>query len=748
MQHNSSSFNEFFQTQLNDSQKKAVSNIQGPLLVVAGAGSGKTRVITTRIANLMINHEVPPQAILALTFTNKAALQMKERIEKFLPGHINQLPFIGTFHSYCLRILKKNVALLENPFATIMDEDDQLKIIQGIITRSGLNKKITAKNILYQISQVKNQAINPGAMQELFVFNPFLKEIYYAYEHEKKLSNCLDFDDLLLETVKLFANNPAFKKTHQELVRHILVDEYQDTNLVQHELLKHMTQENKKVLGIDSLCVVGDEDQSIYSWRGATVANIMNFSHDFAKTKTITIEQNYRTVQPILDIANQVISNNDTRNPKQLWSTKSAKDRARGLICLSEYQEAEAIAYFVKSAITKQDPSTIAILYRTHFQSRALEEALIRHSIPYKIVGGVQFYERKEIKDILAYLKLVINPFDRTSFLRIINIPTRGLGAQFEQEWHTYWSTQPFLTFMQVGQWFIGQKSLTKTKHSSLQQFLSIFSGLEASQKPIDVVQKIITAIDYYTYLKDTYDTQDALNRIDNIKELLNAIIHFESQGITTSSQLLDEIALMQEHKTGNQEAQSPILLMTLHAAKGLEFQTVILPGLEEGLLPSSRSLANQDQIQEERRLFYVGITRTQEHLLCTQSRFRYTFGTMTDQQTSRFINEISSSLICFEDASYWQPHQFTAWSNQWLGVNKPVVTQAPPLLKETATPLKEKINAAKLGAWKKNQPVHHEKFGIGTIGEIEIRTDKQTYLTVNFKTGTKKIDARFVKSM
>ena len=324
-------FNQFLETNLNPCQREAVAHKEGSLLIVAGAGSGKTRVITTRITHLIVNEQILPSSIIALTFTNKAALEMKERIQKFLDRN-HALPFVGTFHSFCLRLLKQNNDLLESPFISILDEDDQHKILQNIINGAGLQKKITAKNLSYQISQLKNQTIEPSS-HEAYSLNPMVREAFIAYEKEKTASRCLDFDDLLLEVVKLFRRNKTFKKDFQQRISHILVDEYQDTNIVQHELLKQMalhshpstssgrTARDQK-LAIDSLCAVGDEDQSIYSWRGATVSNIMNFSKDFHGTKIIKIEQNYRSVQPILDLANKVIQNNTNRNPKNLWSEK------------------------------------------------------------------------------------------------------------------------------------------------------------------------------------------------------------------------------------------------------------------------------------------------------------------------------------------------------------------------------------------------------------------------------------------
>ncbi len=756
-------FNAFLKSNLNDAQYEAVTHGNGSLLIVAGAGSGKTRVITARITHLMLNHNAFPSSIVALTFTNKAATEMKERIEGFL-GRKQDLPFVGTFHSFCLRLLKQNSELLENPFFSILDEDDQHKIIQNIINRTGLNKKITAKQISYQISQIKNQTLTPEH-HDVHSLNPLIRDVFVAYEKDKTASKCLDFDDLLLEAVKLFKKNPDFKKRFQETTRHILVDEYQDTNVVQHELLKQMalvdsTKKNSSLI-IDSLCAVGDEDQSIYSWRGATVSNIMNFVDDFKGTKLIKIEQNYRSVQSILDLANHVITHNSNRNPKNLWSEKKGSDRIRQIAFLSEYQEAEAVALFLKHAAKKQKLNTIALLYRTHFQSRALEEALLKNSIPYKIVGGIQFYERKEIKDILAYLKLVVNPFDRASFFRVINCPLRGLGNKFEEQFQEKWNANLFATFKDIAQMMIDEKEVIGTKKDALLSFVKLFDGMSHTDKPSKTVAQIITSTGYFTYLKETYDPEEAFGKIDNVKELLQAINHLESLKVTTIGDFLDEVALMQAQIQEESNEKDPVLLMTLHAAKGLEFNTIILTGLEEGLLPSTRSLAIEESVEEERRLFYVGITRAQERLLLTHSRYRYQYGTMVDQRPSRFVQEIPAGTVPIFDGSYWNSLQTSQFFSGWMSGDsfKPnptsfsqqkVSIKSESVKKFTATSslkTSEFKNKFITSGWKKNQPVSHPKFGVGIVEDVELRPNGATYLQVKFKSGSKKLEASFVKS-
>jgi len=755
-------FNEFLTTKLNAEQQKAVQHQDGALLVIAGAGSGKTRVITARIAHLILNAGVSPRAIVALTFTNKAAKEMQERITHFLGKHV-ELPFIGTFHSYCLRLLKKNQELLDYPFFSILDDDDQQKLLSGIINRAALQKEVTAKNLSYQISHIKNHATDTEHINMLYAVNPRLQALYAAYEQEKKASKCLDFDDLLLQGLKLFTHHADFKSQTQDTVRHILVDEYQDTNVVQHELLKQMARD-ARTFSIDSICVVGDEDQSIYSWRGATIANIINFKKDFPDAVSIKIEQNYRSVQSILDIANSVITHNKQRNPKVLWSEKKGHDRIRRITCMSEYQEGDLIAQFASVASKTQKLSSIAVLYRTHFQSRAIEEALIRSSIPYKIIGGVQFYDRKEIKDLLAYLRLVVNPFDRASFFRVISVPPRGLGLKFEELFYEYWHNETFLHFHDVAKKLIETMQVMGSKKTALEEFCHVFEGCAPTDKPTHALDHIISKLGYIGYLKETYEPEDAQSRIENVKELLNAMKHFESSGIGTIEQFLDEVALMQEKMNKKDENHDALLLMTLHAAKGLEFDTVILTGLEEGLLPSSRSMAQEDTLEEERRLFYVGITRARERLLITHSRYRYAYRNMTDQIPSRFLDEIPDHLTFIENASYWKTPEMRIALSKWLGNNQApaenhIMTFGTPkssnntYLKPATHISKPEIpeqtmQQTKIRKFRLQQPVEHEKFGIGLVEEIEVKGTGVTYLTVKFKTGKKKLDSQFLKSL
>lgn len=739
---------------LNPAQEKAALHSTGSLQVIAGAGSGKTRVITARIAHLLTAHDIPAFAITALTFTNKAANEMKERIATFV-GADKPLPFVGTFHSYCVRLLKAHNDLLENRFVSILDSDDQQKLLHGILQRANLSKQLAARQAAYYISDVKNKHFSIEKPTSQLFDLPIMAEIYEAYEKEKRESKALDFDDLLVESVRLLKKHPDVRKLHQQTVKHILIDEYQDTNVVQRELLKLMALDGKKMV-IDSIVAVGDEDQSIYSWRGATVTNMLNFQTDFPGTEIIKIEQNYRSVQPILEAANHVIQHNSQRNPKALWSDRKASDRIRLLTCLSEYQEADAITQLVSVVRKNSIYKDIAVLYRTHTQSRAIEESFLKNSIPYKIIGGIQFYERKEIKDLLGYLKLVVNPHDRASLYRILNTPNRGFGDKFEEQLHALFKEQPSLDFKAACSELA--KSLPPAKQKAVAEFLAIFDGIFPYSKPSIGLSLVIERTSYIAYIKNQYEDDEVKQRLENIQELMNAIKHFEKEEEQiTIERLLEEIALMQDKLKASDDEEHKVVLMTLHAAKGLEFDLVIIAGLEQGVLPTARALYDEhNALEEERRLFYVGITRAKERLVITNTKFRYTYGQMTDQYPSQFIDELPSRQINREDCAYWNNIRFASYFSDWLAVKRDDGVgsfeknrqQFSALIKdkiETAT-IKpaEKIAESKPSSFKKNQTVHHKTYGAGLVQEVDTKGDI-TIVTVKFGIVTKKIVSTFL---
>ena len=822
-------FNEFLSKNLNGPQQMAVKSQDPATLVIAGAGSGKTRVITARIANLILNQEADPSSIVALTFTNKAAGEMKERIASFL-GTSKRVPFVGTFHSYCLLLLRRNSSLLPFPEFSIIDSDDQVELIRKIITKNALTKYVTASQACYQLSTYKNNLLTKQAED---LVPQFIREIHREYEVEKAAAHCFDFDDLLIQGLNLFSKNADFRKIFQKRVRHLLVDEYQDTSVVQHQLLQYMALDANNKFTIDSLCAVGDEDQSIYSWRGATVANMLSFQRDFSPVSVVKIEQNYRSVQPILDAANCVIDNNRLRNPKNLWSEKEAKNRILIGHCRSGEQESSAIARFIQSFVKdkKKKLSDVAILYRTHFQSRQIEEALIYHSIPYKIVGGLQFYERKEIKDLLAYMRIISNPFDKISLFRAINCPTRGLGPKFEQDIHDAWTQNPMLDFKQILKFI--KDSQPMGKQVSIGDFLRVFDGLNNSMLPGKVIEVILKATDYLGYLRQNYDPKEAEAKIENVKEFLGSAQLFEdkvaSSSIETRSQVgsdspddpfgdsynswqptaptlenyLYDIALLQE-KLAQNENSDKVQMMTLHAAKGLEFEAVIISGLDEGLLPGSKSLSTSEALEEERRLFYVGITRAQEHLLLFTASYRNSYGQIVEQVSSRFLSEIPAKLVHKVDFEKMLGMQITETLEAWflgraltssvLTFSKPdysrdsvatssrgnhsvanrsvnnrsgtkssyakqnsnfsnsrysVSTSKMPVSnkKPEADKISRLDSESNMGGWRSGLMVAHKKFGQGVIVKVE-KNSEDFYLTVAFKSGQKKLLSSYVSKV
>lgn len=756
-------FNNFLEKELNQNQLEAVKHNKGSFLVIAGAGSGKTRVITARITNLILNHNIHPSEIIALTFTNKAAREMKERIKKFLPNETN-LPFVGTFHSFCLLHLKKYKAFHKIENFTILDDDDQSKLIKMVLNKFALNKQYNAKQIQYQISTLKNNNLLDGNLD--FIQDKTLIEILNEYEKEKKNNKSLDFDDLLIEMVKLFKTNEKFKEHFQSNVKHILVDEYQDTNHVQHELLKQMgLSKSSKEMVLDSICAVGDEDQSIYSWRGAIVDNINNFKKDFKNTKLIKIEQNYRSVNQILDIANHVIKNNKNRNEKKLWSEKQARNRIIRTTSFSGTKEAELVAKYVKFAQKKNKSESVAVLYRTHFQSRLIEEAFLREAINYKIVGGIQFYERKEIKDLLAYLKLIINPFDKVSFFRILNCPTRGLGQKTEDLIAQEWNSEPLLQFKEIIKKIGNENKLPTKKIEVLNNFVSLFNKFSLEDNATYVIKEFIDNLDYLFYLKSEFEKKEAESRIENLNELIRAAQYFEDQTKGSVKDFLDEVALIQDQLNQVDEENIQVQMMTLHAAKGLEFDHVLIVGLEEGLLPSARSLESEESVEEERRLFYVGITRAKEYLLICNASFRSTYGQTDSQVRSRFVDEIPHHKIHEFNYTNYNEYELEDLFCKFLGIQseklfKPsVMTFSQNSTKSSVKAdnfkeiLKNKINSSNpsekiVSDWKINHFAKHKIFGLGLIKNVEKKTTS-TIITVQFKgSGLKKIDSKFLEKV
>lgn len=757
-----------FLESLNDAQRTAVTAPLGVQMIVAGAGSGKTRVIASRIAYLLSTHGVPASSIIALTFTNKAGNEMKERIKSYLPGIA--LPFVGTFHSYCVKLLRQHSSLLPFSSFSILDTEDQRSIIKKIMETHGVEKHITPAKMQGMISLSKNHL--PHKQPIDLPTAPFFKEVLAAYEKEKARSHAYDFDDLLVVTLSLLKNNPALVARLQDTIRHILVDEYQDTNQIQHELLKTLAFRPDGSCALQSLCAVGDQDQSIYSWRGAQADNMQHFCQDFAPVTVTTIEQNYRSVKPILEAANSVIAGNRGRIEKKLWSAKEARHRILSLYCQSGSQEAQAIAQTLQLAKQKWSLNDMAILYRTHHQSRPLEEALMLSGIPYTIVGGLRFYERKEIKDILAYAKLLVNPFDRQSFWRIINTPARGVGEKCLETLEALWQKNPFADC----QTLLGlcatsaAENFSKAQVTRLTELGTLLSLDHHTTAASTLLDTIVQRVEYASYLRKNYEDQELTTKLENVQELLNGVRAFEQEHPqATLPEFLEHVLLMQEHETADSnEVVHQVKLMTLHSAKGLEFELVVLCGLEEQLFPSARSLHSQNDLEEERRLMYVGITRAREHLLLTHSALRTTYGTSTYQEVSRFVKEIPLHLIEHGDVRLEPPYTRGNRIAEWLGLataprtvqtyGKPAT--ASPKTHSSFVPYPAKAVAARpsitrsatattpttRAPWLVRMPVKHETFGVGLIQEVEYRSGDEYFLTISFKSGTKKLSSRFVR--
>lgn len=635
---------------LNDKQKEAVLAINGPILVISGPGSGKTKCLTHRIAH-MINEGIAPYKILAVTFTNKASQEMKERISRLTGIDILKpkagafVPTIGTFHSICLRILRKEIHHLgyRNQF-TIFDDDDQVALVKRIMTELEIDtKKFNPRAILSRISRLKTDITFPDDFKGNDFFTKVVAKIYKIYQSELKRMNALDFGDLIMLTVHLFETKPEILKKYQDQWEYISVDEYQDTSHDQYRLI------NLLAKGKGNLFCIGDDAQSIYQFRQADIRNILNFQKDWPKAKIIMLEQNYRSTQNIIRAAQGVISNNKNQFQKSLWTDNKEGERIMIKEALSERDESLFLVSQIAQLVRRGfKPSDIAILYRTHAQSRALEEGLIYQGLPYQIVGGIKFYDRREIKDILAYVKILANPSDILSFERIFNVPPRGIGKSTLDKVIQNNSQNLIDSLYETAQTMKGKKQYSGLiEFSQLLSELKIYADKESTSK---LIKKIIADIDYEEYLKSIKSKGDSIavaeERIENIKELLTVAKKYDSdKGMAGVEKFLEEVALIQDlDRTKNSDKR--ITLMTAHASKGLEFPIVFIAGMEEGIFPHSRSIYSPDEIEEERRLCYVAITRAKHKLCISYARIRNIFGNSERNLPSRFISEIPEHLL------------------------------------------------------------------------------------------------------
>ena len=735
---------------LNEQQREAVYHTEGPLLILAGAGSGKTRVLTHRIAYLIEEKGVNPWNILAITFTNKAAGEMRERVDR-LVGFGSESIWVSTFHSTCVRILRRYIDRLgyDTNF-TIYDADDQKTLIKDVCKLLNIDTKIyKERSLLSAISSAKDEMITPAEF-EINAAGDFGKQkiakVYWEYEKQLKANNALDFDDLLMKTVQLFQTNPDVLESYQERFRYIMVDEYQDTNTVQFKFVSLLAGKYQ------NLCVVGDDDQSIYKFRGANIKNILNFEEVFSDARVIKLEQNYRSTGNILKAANAVIRNNYGRKDKTLWTDNGEGEKIHFREYDSGYDEAESVARKIRGLVKDgHSYNDFAILYRTNAQSRLFEEQFVAMNIPYKIVGGVNFYSRREIKDLLAYLKTIDNGKDDLAVRRIINVPKRGIGlTTINRVQESALSREIGFYEALLGLDLIPGIGRSAGKLDSFVALIEYFKGIAEESSISDLLQEIIDKTGYVAEL-EAEDTDEAHARIENIDELRSKIAAYEEKCLDenvrpTLSGFLEEVALVADIDSLDEE-QDYVVLMTLHSAKGLEFPHVYLVGLEDGLFPSYMTITadSPDELEEERRLCYVGITRAEQELTCTCARRRMLRGETQYNKISRFLKEIPSELLengaIHFDKEIDVPKQTAYTQARQAFRQQPFQSHVP------VKPARQfGTGGGKTLDYMIGDRVRHMKFGEGTVQDI-IEGGRDYEVTVDFDSaGTKKMFASFAK--
>jgi DNA helicase-2/ATP-dependent DNA helicase PcrA len=710
---------------LNEKQKEGVLHTEGPLLILAGAGSGKTRVITHKIAYLIEEKRVFPSNILAITFTNKAAKEMKERVEGLLKGRVEDI-WMGTFHSMCVRILRREIESIgyKRNFS-IYDSLDQKTLVKECITEKNLNKEtFQEKPIINIISSLKDDMIDPDDyINENYkdYYRRNVGEIYGLYEEKLKKNNALDFDDLILKTVFLLKSDERIREKYQSKFEYIFVDEYQDTNKSQYELIKYLSGKH------GNICVVGDEDQSVYGWRGADIRNILNFERDFKGAEVIKLEQNYRSTGNILDVANSIIKNNTERKGKKLWTAKERGQYATLKINFDEKEEANFVTQKVIDLIEegKYKYGDFVILYRTNAQSRSFEETFIRNNIPYKIVGGLKFYDRKEVKDLIAYLRLIQNPLDDISLRRIINVPKRGIGASTLGKIEKYTS--------QTGESIYGAlldldkiQGLSGRARNVIKSFTAMINKFLAMKEIMgvrDFIEEVVYSTGYIKELEEE-NSVESQSRIENLKEFISVAVDFETnyEGGTLEDFLANVSLLSDVDKTD--ERKDVVTMMTVHGAKGLEFPVVFLVGMEEGLFPISRALDSIHDMEEERRLCYVAVTRAEELLYISYANLRTIYGNTTYSLPSRFLKEIPDDMlkICKNDQRKEKQEDEIEYEERTDIKNR----------FEKKVNLKEDIQIG--------SKVNHKMWGMGTVVQIKkVGEDKEIVVAFENK-GLKKL--------
>ncbi|MGN0277324.1 MAG: DNA helicase PcrA [Hominisplanchenecus sp.] len=734
---------------LNDKQQEAVFHTEGPLLVLAGAGSGKTRVLTHRIAYLMEEKGIMPWNILAITFTNKAAGEMRERVNR-LVGQGAERIWVSTFHSACVRILRRHSGWIgyDTNFV-IYDGDDQKSLMKDICKRLNIDtKKYKERAILGVISSAKDELIGPEQFA-LDAQGDYRQEIiakaYSEYQRQLKSSNAFDFDDLIMKTVELFQNNPDILDEYQERFRYIMVDEYQDTNTAQFKLVSLLAAKYQ------NLCVVGDDDQSIYKFRGANIENILSFEKIFPDACVVKLEQNYRSTQNILDAANSVIQNNTGRKEKKLWTANGQGDKVRMRSFQSAFEEAEFISGEIAARVRRQeaDYRDFAVLYRTNAQSRMFEEKFLMANIPYKIVGGVNFYARKEIKDLLAYLKTIDNAKDDLSVRRILNVPKRGIGATTVTRVQEYALAHQmsFYEALEHASEIMGAGRAV-SKINSFVTFIRTLRTQEEFFSVSELLKEVIERTGYVSEL-EAEGTEEAKARLENIDELINKVTSYEEEAEEPSLEgFLEEVALVADIDSLD-ESSSHVVLMTLHSAKGLEFPEVYLAGMEDGLFPSYLSIDSEDEdaLEEERRLCYVGITRAMRHLTLTCARMRMSRGETHYNRPSRFLDELPKEKLDFgrkeEHRKQEIPQTEKNRTNAYAQAKSVFHTKAYDTVFDLKKGMPEKAGSLE---YEVGDTVRHMKFGVGMVEKIQ-DGGRDYEVTVNFeKFGVKKMFAAFAK--
>lgn len=716
---------------LNREQQQAVQHTEGPLLILAGAGSGKTKVLTVRIAYLLAQG-VNPYEILAITFTNKAAKEMKSRVEGLVGDVANRI-WLSTFHSFCAKFLRFELDnfLGYNSNFTIYDTSDSQVVIKAALKALNLDDKYYPVGAMISaISDAKNKLMfaSDFRKQARDFYQQKVADVYEYYEKELRKNNALDFDDLLLVAVKLLQSNATVLDKYSKRFRYVMIDEYQDTNHAQY-LLAYLLSSHWK-----NIAVVGDADQSIYAWRGADIQNILDFEKDYPNCTSIKLEQNYRSTKIILDAANAVIDNNEGRPEKNLWTDKTEGAKIQHFTAQSEHEEA---AFIGDTIVKKHDIHGVpygdmAILYRTNAQSRVLEEALIKRALPYTMVGGTKFYDRKEIKDVLAYLRVLYNPFDDLSLLRIINVPKRSIGATTVSKLQDYARENGTSLFMTLTQLHLVDSIKGKTKEK-LEEFGILIFTLVAEmddKSVLDILEAILNRTGYLYQLEESTDPQDQA-RAENIGELLSVAKDFQDTNPTgTVEDFLEQVALVNDVDSFEQE-DSKVTLMTLHAAKGLEFPIVFLGGLEEGLFPHSRTLMNPEEIEEERRLAYVGITRAEQELYISNATTRTVFGRTSSYLPSRFIDEIPAELVDGLRAKRKVPDDIKQTVPRHMSVTSRPVTK--PIIRNEV-----------IADWKVGDTAIHSKWGNGKVVNVS-GEGAGMKLTIEFPTqGVRVVMAKF----